>query len=157
MDPKAKLTFLKVNHVGADGKYVDTGITHVTDLAPTLGGSTHTMPGYCSVAYTWETAVKRGPGHRGRIYPPNAAGLEVLHAFTMSDASATASATAGAALLTILKNASGANGTKGKPVVASKIGGQLVTITGVSVDNIFDIQSRRKNRIKATRSAIVAI
>lgn len=153
----ANLEWIKANHIGTDGKYVDTGVTHIRDYTPVVsGGGVGVAPGYCTLAYTWETAVARGPGHRGRIYPPNAT-RALSGQFKVSNADATANSLNGAGLLAVLKNtAAGVAGTHGTPVVASKIGGAIHEITGCSSDNIYDVQRRRKNRIKGTRSAVAA-
>lgn len=156
MDALAQLKWLKCNNVNAEGRYTDTTTTHVHDYSPAIAGSTdHKLPGFCSLAYTWETAVARGPGHRGRIYPPNAT-MTTTGAFTVSDSLRTQNAQAGAQLLNTLKNLSGPTGTRAIPVVASKIGGAIHAITGCTSDNVFDVQRRRKNRIKGARSAVYA-
>jgi hypothetical protein len=157
MSSHATLKWLKCNHVGADGKYTDTGITHVHDYSPTTtGGVPQTGPGYCTLAYTWETAVVRGPGHRGRIYPPNAT-YALATPFRVSSADRNLAAAAGEALLHIFRNSAGAAGSKGTPVIASKIGGAIHDITGVTCDDVYDVQRRRKNRVKPARSPVVAL
>jgi hypothetical protein len=157
MDVQASLTWVKANHIAADGTYVDKTVTHLRDFAPAILGSlTHTAPGFCSIAYTWETALLRGPGHRGRVYPPNGSCVPAANfnaAFRIGNQADYAAN--GAGLLAVLKNAAGADGTKGTPVVASKVNGALTPIIGCSADTIFDVQRRRKNRIKGNRSAIV--
>jgi len=156
MCASALLKFVKANHIGADGLYVDKTTTHVHDFTPGVAGGVGPIgPQFCSRVFTWETAVARGPGHRGRIYPPNATVAVSGSAFRCSVGSRDDAAHAGAGLLALLKNAAGPNGTKGTPVVASNIGGAIHPITGCSADDIFDVQRRRKNRIKGTRSATV--
>src|SRR5690242_4004154 len=72
MSTNARLRLLKVNNINPDGTYHEP-LTHLHDYgAGITGGSAQTMDGICSLAYTWETnVVSRGPGSRGRIYPPN--------------------------------------------------------------------------------------
>lgn len=152
----ATLNTIKVNHVDAAGHYVDP-ITHLRDYTPPIQGSDVTpWPGKTSLVYTWETGLARGPGHRGRIYPPanNPGGVS---AFRCDPTVATRNAQNGAGLLAVLKNTAFAvAGTHGQPVVASKIGGVINNITGCTSDNVYDSQRRRGNRIPTARSAVVA-
>ena len=135
---------------------MDKTTTHLRDYSPVVaGGSGQFAPAFCSLAFTWETAKLRGPGHRGRIYPPNPAGT-LGTALRVNDSTRDTGAAAGKALLAVLHNASGANGTKPSPVVASKVDGSLTPITGCSCDNIVDVQRRRKRSAKGGRSAIIA-
>jgi hypothetical protein len=149
----SRLKWIKCNHIGADGLYVDPTTTHVTDYSPAVaGGMADAGPGFCSIAYTWETAVARGPGHRGRVYMPNCTVAGSGSVFKIGTGSRDQNATAGAGLLAVLKNSAGANGTKGTPVVASKIGGAIHDIVACTSDDIFDVQRRRKDRIIGSRS-----
>jgi len=150
----SQLKWVKVNHIGADGLYADKTTTHVHDYSPPIAGITlGVAPGFCTLAYTWETAHARGPGHRGRIYPPNNA-YATVSSFQVSAGDATANAEAGASLLAILKNSAGAPGRKGTPVIASKVDASITPITGCTSDTVYDVQRRRKNRIVGTRSAV---
>jgi hypothetical protein len=154
----ATLRFVKANNIDAAGHYADATTTHVHDYADGIVGFAAPVgPQFISRAITWETANARGPGHRGRIYPPNATVAIGTSAFKTSGTDRDVNTAAGASLIGVLKNASGANGVKGKPVVASKVNGALVTITGVSSDDVYDVQRRRKNRIKGSRSTITTI
>ena len=151
---EATLRWIKANHIGADGTYVDKTTTNVYDYAvPSTGGVLQGgAPGFCSLAYTWETANARGPGHRGRIYPLNNV-FNPLGAFKVSNAMASANAVAAVMLLNALRASSGA-GLTATPVIASKINGAIVDIVGATSDNIYDVQRRRKNRIVGTRSGL---
>jgi len=156
MNSRSTLKWVKANHIGADGLYVDSTTTHVHDYSPAVagGGALHGL-GYISLAYTWETAVARGPAHRGRIYPPNDYGTDA-GPFTVSTGNRDTNAANGAGLLAVLKNTAGADGAKGTPVVASKIGGAIHPIVGCSSDDAYDVQRRRKDRVPHTRSGVVA-
>jgi hypothetical protein len=155
MSSDSKLMFLKVNMIGDDGKYVSRTATNRHDYVGTLGGATPAAPQFCSLAYSWSTANARGPAHHGRIYPPNAA-FVIVNGSKISAADATINTAAAKALLTVFRNVGGADGRRGTPVVASNIGGAIQPITGVSTDDLYDVQRRRKNRIVPTRSAILA-
>ena len=157
MCSQAQLSFLKVNRINALGHYASSTDTNVHDYAAgtVVGASGVRGPQFCTLAYTWETAAKRGPAHRGRIYPPNAT-YDLVGSFRVSPANAVVNAVAGLDLLTVLHNAGGGSGLVGFPIVASSIGGVIHPITGVTSDDVYDVQRRRKNRIKPARSAISA-
>lgn len=155
MSNKALIDTLKVNAIGEDGKYASSTLTNVTAYTPTAGAVAPSQDGIMSCCYSWHTANVRGPAHHGRIYPPNPT-KSLVTAFRISAADATAHATAGKALLTVLRNSAGVAGRQGTPVIASKIGGAMNAITGVSSDDVYDVQRRRKNRISPTSSAILA-
>jgi len=153
MNALATLAFIKANHIGADGKYVDKTTTHVHDFTPAAGALSPVGPGFLSIAYSWYTANARGPGHSGRIFPPNNTNAPSVGAFQVSSSVTAAYATSAALLLGILKNSAGAPGAKGTPIIASKVNGAIVPIVGATVNSVYDVQRRRKNRIKGTRSA----
>lgn len=148
----AHLNFVKVNNIGPDGRYVDA-VTHQAAIGNTSGGAVGIgAPSFCSVAMTWETGVSRGHAHRGRIYMPNYSYTPV--GAQISTANATSVAQAGAALLNII-NSTLDSGTLVRPIVVSSLGAGLRReITGVSADNIYDVQRRRKNRLTSTRNTV---
>lgn len=149
----ASLEWVKVNSISPTGHYVDA-TTHQTAITSANGGvSTGTntvMPSFCSVALTLETGLTRGHAHRGRLYLPNysykATGAQI------SGSDATAVANAGKALLNVI-NTTSDGATLVRPIVASKFGVSN-EVTGVSVDNIYDVQRRRKNRLTSTRTTL---
>lgn len=146
----AQCTFVKVNNIKPDGTYQDA-TTHQAALSARGGVSpTAPAPAFCSLAYTWETGLTRGHAHRGRIYPPNYA--YAPSGSQVPGSSVTAAVTAAKALLNVI-NSTLDGGTLVKPMVVSSIGaGTMNGITGVSVDNIYDVQRRRKNRLLSTRT-----
>lgn len=148
----ATLKWIKCNAILANGKYAKP-TTSVFDYGtpPVGGGPSLGMPGFCTLAYTWETGLARGRAHRGRMYPPNAWTLAT--AFTVSSTNAASNAAAGAALLHALDN--GASGEPTQELVFGIFSGLDAShhdITAVTSDNIFDVQRRRKNRIPSVRS-----
>ena len=155
MSTAATLRWIKANHVGTDGTYADKTTTHVYDYGvPSTGGVlAGSVPGYCSLAMTWETANARGPGHRGRIFPPNNTYNVSSSVFKVSATSRDANATAGSQLLNALKASTGP-GLTATPVIASKVNGAIVPIVGCTSDDIDDVQRRRKNRVVGSRSAV---
>lgn len=152
----ATLQYLKVNNIGADGKYVDKANTNRHDYSSVAGGAASTgAPAYVGLVGTWETGNARGLAHRGRMYLPNSAlsctGNEV--STTVRDAVRSDYVALFAVLCTHF--AAGANSAVG--VVASSKNGSFHIITGVSVDTVVDVQRRRKNATKGTRSTVAAV
>lgn len=155
MDPRAQLTFAKVNNIGPDGKYADQ-VVHTATISQAPGnGVVSNIPAFLSVAMTWETGVSRGLAHRGRVFPPNATYLVTDDAH-IADADRAKVVNAGIGLLQAISTGVAQAPTfKMVPAVVSSRGAWH-RITGVSADNIYDVQRRRKNRLASTRSPITA-
>lgn len=150
----ATLDVVKVNNIGPDGHYVDP-VTHQFNVPGSVAGAAAAAaPSFCSVAVTWETGLSRGHAHRGRMFLPN-------YIFPPSGAFVDASSAAGViatgmALLSAVNATEDSAGTLVRPIVVSSIGaGTTNEITAVSADNVYDYQSRRKNRLVSTRSSHV--
>lgn len=144
------LKWLKVNNIGADGKYSDS-TTNVYDYpSPTAGYvATQKAPAFCSVAMAWTTSRTRPPGAWGRIYPPNPSYAVVGSAIASADQALVV--TAAKNLLGVLRNCSGSLGFI--PVIASKVNATNTEITGVRVSDVYDVQRRRKNAALITYNA----
>nr|CRY96044.1 hypothetical protein [uncultured prokaryote] len=154
MSSRATLETVKLNNIGPDGLYSNKTTTHLRDLAGINGGRAQVGPAFTSVAYTWETGIGRGPAHRGRIYPPNFTYQFVGSEIAIADANEAAAA-ASDLLHTVSDWAPDDGGTDGLvPIVASDIGAAFHYITGATCDTVVDVQRRRKNAIKGTRSSI---
>lgn len=154
MSSLARLKWIKANAVGADGKYINP-VTHVFDYSTAVSGSAvpGNLPGFCSLAYTWETGRARGTAHRGRMYTPNAFPLDTE--FTVSPANGALNAQAGVALLEILDNSGSGISTQELTFgIYSRIDASHHDITGCSSDDTWDVQRRRKDRIPSVRSAV---
>lgn len=149
----AALEFVKVNNIDGAGHYVD-GKTHQAALnASGAANPIQLSPAFTCVAITWETGITRGHASRGRIYPPNYIYAPVGSQISATDV--TKVVNCGKALLGII-NSTLDGTTLVRPVVVSSIGaGAIREITGVSVDNVYDVQRRRKNRLAATRTTAV--
>jgi hypothetical protein len=139
------LTWLKVNNIGADGKYIDNN-TNVHDYSPVVpGAGGQSLPGFCCVALSWMTVKVRGRGAKGRIFLPalNATMQGGSHLTTVSQQSLL---DAGVALILQLSNPGQLDDQQSfLPGVFSRIDGSHNPITGVRVGNVIDYQSRRKN------------
>lgn len=141
-----QLTYLKLNNIGADGKYPPGVATHQHDFNPVVvGGQTLAIPAITSVCLSWTTDVKRGPGAHGRVYVPNL-GYAPASTGKVGNTAITNGVAAAQGLLdavSLYQNP----GALGRliPVVASKVNATLTAITGVRVGDEYDVQRRRKN------------
>lgn len=152
------LDYVKVNQVGADGKYVDPTFTHRRDYTPgVVGGASPVNPQILSVCLSWVTGKLRGPGSHGRIYPPNMT-FGTATGMLIPQADQDKAAAAGVKLLQTLNNASNspfrpgplASYIIGIPVVSSAINGTNTPIIACRVGNVKDVQRRRKNALRET-------
>lgn len=156
MASSAFLEYVKVNNIDTLGHYAD-GVTHEHLYGTPISGAVAAVaPTFCSIAITWETGLQRGLASRGRIYPPNPTASSIGSQITTG--AVDLFATAGKALLSLILDTLDGT-TVVNPVVCSKGGihssvGVVRHITGVSVDNIYDTQRRRKNRDQAIRHTI---
>lgn len=68
----AKLSFVKSNTIGTDGRYLDSSGTNQATYAdlPGAGTSAQTFPHQVALAVTLTTGFSRGPAHKGRFYLP---------------------------------------------------------------------------------------
>lgn len=156
MPSTATLDWLKVNNIGADGKYSDKTNTNRHDYTPVPGGGTATMPGFCAVVGTWETANRRGLAHRGRMYLPlTTAALQSGSEMSNSTRDQCVSVYASLYSTLVTHFNTGANRAQG--IIASSKNAAWNQITGVSCDSVIDVQRRRKNAIKGSRSAVTAV
>lgn len=67
----AKLSYVKVNAIGTDGKYIGQGTTEA--LYADAGGAGPNIPPHpnqVALAISLVTGYSRGPAHRGRFYMP---------------------------------------------------------------------------------------
>jgi len=153
MSTSATLQYVKVNDIAASGLYADAGNTNRYDYSPyVLGGAAALQAPILGLCFSWTTAKGRGPGHRGRIFPPNFTyGTAGQMDVGVNDTGGAASS--GKVLLSLLANP---NGTiHAVPVVSSKVNATNTVITGVAVGNILDVQRRRKNALIETYSSLV--
>lgn len=144
------LTYIKANNINGAGHYNEP-VTHQI-AANALGAAVgQGVPAFCCVAFTWETGLTRGKAHRGRTYTPNY-GYKVQAGSQLGSSDVANAAQSGKNLLLALsQNVLTPTAYRVAPVVASS-SGAINLITGVSVDNIYDVQRRRKNHLAGTRS-----
>lgn len=153
----ATLGHLKLNNINAAGRYAED-TTHQHDYAAGLNGpNSQLAPNFCSVVWTWETGIARGRAHRGRMYPPNPSYAPQGGKISGTDRDSAANA----AQRFIHDVCRAIRGTAVEdmlsPHVFSKLDGSHHPITGATVDDVYDVQRRRKNQAHPSRSALVPV
>lgn len=149
--PSAAMSYLKLNNIGADGKYPPGAPTHQHDFDPVVnGGGAGAGAAILSVCLSFKTAKQRGTGANGRIYPPNyaatAAATGKVSAAIIADLVTAASALLDA--VSLYQNPAAVG--RLIPVIASRKDASLTRITSVRVGDEFDVQRRRKNAVPET-------
>lgn len=149
----ARVSFVKYNRVGVDGKYTRE-TTNQVDIAPPLlsaAGGVH--PLQIALVATLETSVERGLANKGRIYLPSPWYPCSEPNRTISAGSAQGAATWVAGLITALNDVAGV----GTVIVASKTrAGAIRPVTGVNVGTVLDtMRSRRTSLLESRQSALV--
>lgn len=144
MSTTATLAYVKVNNIGADGKYQDPGNVNRHDYLPEIVGNTNPVyPDIISCCWSWRTAKTRGPGSKGRIYPPN---FTIGNAPSMSLTEDQRNQHLGAAtaLVHLLEIGDG-DTAAGQLVIASKVNATNTPVTTIAIGSVLDVQRRRKN------------
>lgn len=141
----ARLTGIKLNRIGPDGKYVDQQA--MTHMYPTPiignGGSAIIAPQLTTVV-TLRTAVERGRGSKGRMYLPPVANMASLSSDGRLE---TAQAVLVAAAAATLVNGLNAYYGSGKVGVASNVGsGAFNHVTALTVGRVVDTMRSRRNK-----------
>jgi hypothetical protein len=164
----AKASWCKFNWITADGSQRDVN-TVVTDFTPVGGAIMEHPPWYQTYVITLRTALTRGRGHAGRIYPPLAGphGL-VAGSPYITPADATAMATAAAAFISSCA-------TRISDVVdvpAAQVAHAVVIspgshekgtspvaydITGTEVDRVPDVMHSRTTQVPRAAPALVPL
>lgn len=147
---EAKLTSIKLNRIGPDGKYVDT-TTHERIFATPIagGGNTGGVP-QLSVVSTLRGPDVRGAASKGRMYWPvsKAAMDPLLPNGTISTTLAGQHASGTAVLIRALNNAYVGASVPAVAAIASKVGGgRFQVVTKVSVGRVVDTMRSRRNKL----------
>lgn len=143
MSNLASLTFVKVNEIGPDGKYVGNPVT--VDTAVTPGGRTPAMPDILTVAFSWTTAAKRGLAHTGRVYPPVA--IDQTQFMLMTNTTRDSYLPSASNLLDAIADNASSFGVA--PYVVSSQG-PMHAVNGYRIGSVIDVQRRRKNALVET-------
>lgn len=151
-----RVTYLKLNKIGADGRYVSNTESNTRFLAGTsiiAGTQTVIYPFQVSLAITWTTAFARGRGSKGRIFHPSLTAA-VDDEGRISGPQALGIANAYKSFLNAIGGIAPLPGDALKPVVASGINGALNPITGVSVGDVPDTMRTRRNNLVEARQSV---
>lgn len=141
----AKLSYVKVNAVGTDGKYIGQG-TNQALYADVAGGLavTQMYPNQIAWGVSLTTGFSRGPAHRGRFYLP-------LPCCSMDTDSRVLTAQADAlkgAVQTMIDTVNGVNPDYEMAVFSRKLGSPgNRRITGVAIGKVLDTQRRRRRSL----------
>lgn len=144
MSTGATLDWIKVNSIGPDGKYSDPSVVHRHDFTPPIqGGVIPIVPDILSLCWSWRTAKTRGPGSKGRIYPPNnTTGSSPSMGVGGTDRGR--HITAAQALMSIISIGDG-DLAEGTAVIASKVNATNTPITEIWIGSIYDVHRTRKD------------
>jgi hypothetical protein len=145
----ATLDFVKVNNIGADGKYSSPTTNMYVYPSLIRGGTTvasSTYPLFVTCVATFLTDVGRGRASRGRISLPFALDGAVSASSLVGNTNKSRVATGVKALLTSCVAAGAPEGAY-VPTVYSSVGGEFSAIRQIRVGNRFDTLNRRKNAI----------
>lgn len=138
----AQLSFVKVNAIGTDGKYIEpvTNEQVIADVGGSAGG-VQSFPNQIATVVSLLTAVSRGPAHRGRFYLPLPGAL--MDANGLSTVSYRDNLKASTDTFIAAMNAA----TPGwKMAIFSRKDGAPAhrLVTGCEIGRVFDTQRRRR-------------
>lgn len=148
-----KLTGIKLNRIGVDGRYVDDTTQEWTYPTPLAGTNVLTPIAQAATVMSLRTAAARGPASRGRMYLPPATGFTAPDATTglASAAAALRVAQAGAEFIDGINDAYNATFptfSVGEVVVASNTGlGRFRRVTEIQVGRVPDVMRSRRSAL----------
>ena len=142
MSTQATLNFVSVAAVSATSQA--PALVH-NYPSPIPGPQAATVPNFVSLCITLETANPKGPGGRGRVYPPNAPG------YVGGSVDAGGVKYVADSGVSLIDACTGGGTLSAVPVVASKTYGTLHPIVACSADAILDTQRRRRNQLTPFR------
>lgn len=145
-----KLTYLKMNVVDLNGRYVlQNTVEHVFSPVVSGGTSGSVHPNQVTLAVSTTTEFSRGHAHRGRLYLPlPRIDVDAVDG-TITAADALGVALATATFIEALADEPGPDLFGGMRVcVMSKMGtGATNVVTGVEVGRVLDTQRRRRTEL----------
>jgi hypothetical protein len=142
---KARLSSVKLNHIGVDGRYTETATNEVilADL-PGNGPLNPVHPNQIALAISLTTGYSRGPAHRGRFYLP-------LPSYSLTPEGSIAPANAELAAQetqTFIDGLNAVNEGWQVAVFSRKLGAPAIRpVTGVEVGRVYDTQRRRRRSL----------
>jgi hypothetical protein len=140
----AKLSFVKCNGVGTDGKYINEGTNQAiyADL-PGAGVST-VYPNQLALGVTWETGFSRGPAHSGRIYLP----MPDIYPGVDGRISISDATTVGTSVDTLRTDLNAVDAAWDLAVFSRKAGAPgHRAVTGCKIGRVLDTQRRRRRSL----------
>jgi hypothetical protein len=157
---QAYLDWVKMNAIGADGRYSSDSESNTFFYAPPQTvGIKGQAPYQLAVVITFTTTAARGRGHQGRLYVP--AGLVATDTGTIEiqNTFAVGAATAFATFLEAINDAPGLDDENLRAAVHSNVGtpGPVHDITGVKVGKFFDTQRRRRAQLRENYTAVIPV
>lgn len=147
----AKLLSVKLNPIGADGRYESSEETIEQVFVPTPGvtGAAGPYPPQVTTVLSLKTSIARGAGSNGRIFAPT--GALTIDPATGRIAAAMVTAMAGsfASFIESINDEAGLDDASPQVVVASNVGspGPMQPATSIRVGNVVDTQRRRRNAL----------
>lgn len=142
----AKLTSVKVNRIGSDGRYVDATAREWVAPSPISGAYPTVVQPQLTMALTLRGTNERARAGRGRIFfPPSRTCGLIGTSGTVSAAAALSYAKGGLLLLSALNDVYLTEGVSAVAGIASKVGsGAFQSVVQVSSGRVVDtIRSRR--------------
>ena len=146
----AKLTSIKLNRIGTDGRYMDAAAKEYVYPSPIVGGDAINFDApQLTVAATLRGTNERARAGKGRMYfPPSTAtsGAQIDGRLTVATAKNYANGVA--TLLIALDDAYSGASVPGVVGITSKVGaGAFQTVTAVSVGRVIDTMRSRRNKL----------
>lgn len=150
---QAKLTGIKLNRIGPDGKYADSTTMEHTYATPIAGGgTTANIPAQLATVVTLRTAIERGKASKGRMYLPVLQGFQTVGSDGRATVADALQAANGVKLFIDQLNLEYASptggGTPGHVAVMSNVGsGAAQDVTGTSCGRVTDTMRSRRNKL----------
>lgn len=146
MHPKSRMSWMKCNAIGTNGKYSDPSHPHTWFASsPYVGTGTATYSPFLALCYSWTTSRLRGVGSHGRVYVPVGMPNTPSGSDIISSSQQGTAVTAAKTLLTRVHTTVGTDTFN--PAILSNKDASATLITGVRIGQVIDVQRRRKNRV----------
>lgn len=146
ISPNAKLSYVKVNAIDVDGKYMEQSTREIVYPDVAGGGYTNVVPNQIAMAVSLTTGFSRGPAHRGRFYNP----LPTCQVGVDGrvDVGTVQAVAASAETLRTAVNAVSPSSNLIMVVMSRKAGAPgHRAVTGVEVGRVLDTQRRRRRSL----------
>lgn len=140
----AKLSFVKVNAIGTNGRYIEDGTNEATFADLPGAYLTFQGPNQVALAVSLTTGFSRGPAHRGRFYMP----MPALTPDSSGLIPAAIAAEIGTSVDTLIANANSSGAGHQMVIMSRKAGAPgHRAVTGNEVGRVLDTQRRRRRSL----------